>query len=394
MNEKDRLQELREFRILDTLPERELDEIAEIALAVCNVPISLISFVDDNRQWFKAKKGIDMQETPRKLSLCQHALQNPSEVLVANNLLQDERFKNHPFVLGPPHIRFYAGAPLTTRKGNVLGTLCILDYRPRKISEQQKRALQLLAKKVMDFLETRKLLLEQGSQIESSAGRLKKLTDQAPGAIFQFEMKPDGKKFFSFLSKGISDIHPNLSPQVLKENPLIAIDVIHPDDQSHVRESLYDSFTNLTPWSIEYRVILDDEKIAWHWSNANPEKQNDGTVIWYGTFQDVTVRKKYTKALEQMLSDISHVMRRPVATMLGLAEAFEIETNLSESTLREYLTHLKTVSEEMDAYIRKMNKAYSKICLNNSISSFRDYAPEPYVHRPPYPKINTSINNF
>lgn len=379
MYEKDRLQELREYKILDTLPEEELDEVAEIASAICDTPISLVSFIDDNRQWFKSTKGVDIKETPRKLSFCQHTLHQPTEVLVIDNPLHDERFKDHPFVQGQPHVRFYAGAPLVTPTGNVLGTLCIIDHKPRKISEQQKKALQLLAKKVMNYLETRKLLFEQGSKIELSATRLKKLTDQAPGAIYQFEMKPDGKKSFSFLSKGISEIHPNLSPEALKENPLLGLDVIHPDDLPFVRESLYGSFANLTPWSIEYRVILDDNNIAWHWSNAKPEKQKDGTVIWYGTFQDVTDRKRYTKALEQMLSDISHVMRRPVATMLGLAEAFEIEKELNENTLREYLMHLKTVSREMDVYIRQMNEAYSKICLTNTTPPLRDCITDPYV---------------
>ena len=114
MNEQNRLQELKSYKILDTLPEKELDELAEIASVICDTPISLVSFIDEKRQWFKARKGIEAQETPREDAFCQHTLQTPKEVLVVNDPLNDERFKNNPLVLGNPHIRFYAGAPLET----------------------------------------------------------------------------------------------------------------------------------------------------------------------------------------------------------------------------------------------------------------------------------------
>ena len=372
MNEQDRLQELKSYKILDTLPEKELDELAEIASVICDTPISLVSFIDEKRQWFKARKGLEAQETPRDDAFCQHTLQNPKEVLVVDDPLNDERFKNNPLVLGNPHIRFYAGAPLETPQGNVLGTLCIIDNKPRTISENQRNALKLLAKKAMEYLEVRKLLIEQSNKIELNAAQLRKLTDQAPGAIFQLEMPPNGKMSFVFVSKGITAIHPSLNPEVLKENAAIAYTVVHPDDLEAVKESLQASCLNLTNWSIEYRVILDNGNTCWHWANAKPERKDDGTVVWYGTFQDITERKEYIKTLEQILFDISHVMRRPVATMLGLTAAIA-EDDMDEKTLREFTGYIKTVSEEMDTYIRKLNADYNETrskVAGNIISNF------------------------
>ncbi|QCR23573.1 PAS domain-containing protein [Pontibacter sp. SGAir0037] len=363
MSEENRLKELNAYQILDTLPEQELDELAEIASAICDTPISLMSFIDDRRQWFKAKKGINIAETPRQDAFCQHALHNPKEVLVVVDPLNDDRFKNNPLVLGSPYIRFYAGAPLETPTGNVLGTLCVIDDKPREISENQKKALKLLAKKAIDYLEFRKILLEQGDRIELSAARLKKLTDLAPGAIYQFEMTANGKMSFTFLSKGIAEIHPDLDPEELKQKPELGFGAIHPEDLPVVQQSIQESFIHLTSWDMEYRVVSKNGTISWHWANANPEKQEDGTVVWYGTFQDITDRKEYIKALEQILHDISHVMRRPVATMLGLTSAIEKEV-LNEKTLLEYLKHIKTVSKEMDDYIRALNDVYHSIKLN------------------------------
>lgn len=263
MKEQDRFQELYKYKILDTPPDKELDELAEIASAICDTPISLISLIDESRQWFKARKGFDIQETPRKDSFCQHALQHPKEVLVINDPLNDKRFQNNPFVYGQPYIRFYAGAPLETPQGNVLGTLCVIDNKPRNISENQKKALQLLAKKVMSYLEDRKLIIEQADKIELTASRLKKITDQVPGAIYQFESSSDGKISFQFISKGISDIHPCLKPEELKEKLDKILNFIHPNDLALVQKSFQESISNLTEWDIEFRIVSDDGSIIW-----------------------------------------------------------------------------------------------------------------------------------
>ncbi|WP_176955998.1 GAF domain-containing protein [Catalinimonas alkaloidigena] len=364
MREQVRLEELLAYKILDTSPEKELDELAEIASAVCGTPISLISFLDDTRQWFKARRGIDVSETPRSVSFCQHALHQAKEVLVIDDPLNDERFKANPFVQGAPYIRFYAGAPLETPNGNVLGTLCVIDTKPRKITGDQKKALMLLAKKAMDHLETRRLLIEQANKIESNAARLRKLTDCAPGAIYQFEMRPDGSMAFPFISKGMAALHPHLDLDELKANPGVAFASMHPDDIVPVQESIQESFRNLTRWNMEYRVITTDGQTLWHWANANPERKPDGTVVWYGTFQDITERKEYIKTLEQILFDISHKMRGPVATMLGLMDVIN-QCALDEHNLREYAGYIKRVSEEMDSRLRKLHEAYYQINLKN-----------------------------
>ena len=129
-NEQDRLALLYELLLLDTPPERRLDKIVEFAASEFDVPISLISLVDANRQWFKARVGLDVCETPRDVSFCAHAL-NVDDVLLIEDTLQDRRFHDNPLVICAPHIRFYAGAPLIMRDGLAIGTLCLIDTRPR-----------------------------------------------------------------------------------------------------------------------------------------------------------------------------------------------------------------------------------------------------------------------
>lgn len=143
-NEKERLESLRTADILDTSPEERFDRLTRMAKRVFGVSIALVSLVDENRQWFKSKVGLDACQTGRDISFCGHAILG-NEIFVIEDALKDERFHDNPLVTGPPNIRFYAGAPLRFLDGNKLGTLCIIDQQPRILDEDDQNMLRDLA---------------------------------------------------------------------------------------------------------------------------------------------------------------------------------------------------------------------------------------------------------
>lgn len=170
-DEQQRLSALREYQILDTLPEPAYDDITRIAAQICDTPIALISLVDENRQWFKSHLGVEATETPRDRAFCAHAILEPDSLLVIEDATADPRFADNPLVTGPPGIRFYAGAPLVTADGHALGTLCVIDRESRTLTSAQNESLKALARQVIAQMELRRSVTSLQRNAETLARR-------------------------------------------------------------------------------------------------------------------------------------------------------------------------------------------------------------------------------
>ena len=174
-NEIERLQALREYSILDTLPEQDFDDITKIASEICQTPISLITLIDSNRQWFKSNHGLNVRETPRDYAFCAHAINNPYEILTVKDSREDDRFANNPLITGYPNVIFYAGIPLVNPAGFSLGTICVIDNKPRELTLNQLESLRALSRQVVNLFEFKKLnkiLKESKEEIQTRNSEL------------------------------------------------------------------------------------------------------------------------------------------------------------------------------------------------------------------------------
>lgn len=162
-NETQRLKALKEYSILDTLPEKEYDDITQLASQICGTSISTISLIDEKRQWFKSKVGLEVDETSRESSFCGHAIMEPDQIFTVKDSRLDIRFQDNPVVIGDPHVIFYTGVPLVSLDGFALGTLCVIDDKPKELNEEQLKSLKALSNQVVTLFELRKnkMLLER-----------------------------------------------------------------------------------------------------------------------------------------------------------------------------------------------------------------------------------------
>ena len=167
-DEEQRLENLKEYDILDTAPEIVFDEITELAAEIMQCPVSTIQFINEDRQWFKSKYGLpdDLVETPRDIAICAHTIcQN--DLLLVPDLTQDDRFAENILVTGEPNMRFYAGMPLVTPKGQAIGTFCAMDFDKKEISLSQQEAMRRLSNQVITLLELRRTVIEMDAIIKS-----------------------------------------------------------------------------------------------------------------------------------------------------------------------------------------------------------------------------------
>jgi signal transduction histidine kinase len=156
VNEAERLKAVEDYLLTGTMPEKDFDDIARIASEICNVPIALITILGEDKQWFKAHYGTDFDEMPRDIAFCSYAIMEPDRPLVVTDLRLDERFREHPLVVGPTQVVFYAGVTMRDQDGYAVGTICIVDQKPQQLDERQLAMLQSLANTVSQMFELRR----------------------------------------------------------------------------------------------------------------------------------------------------------------------------------------------------------------------------------------------
>lgn len=303
-NEHSRQTALDQLRILDTPPEERFDRLTRMASRVLDTPIALISLIDRDRQWFKSCVGLGVNETPRSISFCGHAIFDTQQ-LVIEDTREDERFCDNPLVTGDPNIRFYAGTPLHSADGHALGTLCVIDRKPRTLSEEDRQFLrdladcaeeQISARELAIHYRERELELEQQNE---SLVMLKQLADLVPGGLYQFRRYPDGHMSFPFSSMGIERTFGVTQKQAREDDAAALFTMINPDDLPAVTASIDESASRLSTWSIQFRIRGQERSWRWIEGNSTPQKLSDGSIIWHGYLEDIDDRKRALIGLQE-----------------------------------------------------------------------------------------------
>lgn len=313
-SEEERLSVLDRYQILDSLPEEDFDDIAKLAALICGTPVSLISFVDRDRQWFKAKVGTDLNETPLDVSFCKHTMLE-DEILVVPDATKDKRFVDNALVTDNPHIRFYAGATLRTEDGFPLGSICVIDTEPRELSDKEAFTLKILARQAMKLLELRRALKEK----QVSDERLHFALDtSAIIGTWDWDMQSDlvysDARFAEMFS---------LDPDKAEDGIPISefLRGIHPDDIEHVSEKIKRAVETAGEFAEEYRLLSKDGSVRWIFAHGHSYSDENGKPARFpGAAVDVT-EKKRTERKQAALVELSDRLSglRTTADITGVA---------------------------------------------------------------------------
>jgi PAS domain S-box-containing protein len=253
--EAQRLAALARYAILDTPREEDFDDIAELASEICDTPIAVVNLIADGRQWFKAEVGLGVRETPLATSFCGDAILAEDFMLVPD-AAEDPRFDTNPLVAGEPGLRFYAGALLKTAEGLPIGTLCVLDYRPRTLTEQQIRALKRLARQVMSRLDQRRA----EAALRESERRLATLVGNLPGMAYR---RPAAEPWpLTYASGGALELTGRPAADFMAGEPTW-MEVIHPDDAEAAAAEAGAAVEGRRPFELAYRVRHADGSTRW-----------------------------------------------------------------------------------------------------------------------------------
>ena len=290
-----RIERLRGLSILDSLPEQSFDDVTALASFICGTPISLITFVDEKRQWFKSKVGLEVSETLRSQSFCANTIPT-KELLVVEDARIDPRFRDNPFVLGDPKIRFYAGAPIL-QGGYVLGTVCVIDTVPRKLSAKQLSALEALARQASTLLDHRKALMDATIEAHRLSDTRESLRQTEAQMTLAAEAAGIAAWFFDPARNivGGDALMGQLFGIAQREGPAaVWLQAVHPEDRDRVGGEFADALSG-KPYDTEYRVV-QGSSVRWLRAKARVlDTANQQRMV--GICEDVTSRKLTEQAL-------------------------------------------------------------------------------------------------
>lgn len=363
-NEAARLNALRRYAILDTAPEQPFDDLTRLAAGICGTPIAVISLIDADRQWFKAKVGLSVTETSRDISFCAHTLLQ-TDLFVVRDALADDRFATNPLVTSDPKIRFYAAAPLVTPEGYVLGTLCVIDHVPRDLSVEQRDALRALSRQVVSQLELRRHVAMMSRTIverewaqealRESEERLRSVVESAADAIVLADHRgriiswnAAARRLFGYSMEEVEGKPLTiLMPARYREAHQRGIERLRSTGDSRMigkTIELYGLKKDGSEFPLELSLAM------WKTKDAN---------FYSGIIRDITERKQAQERLMQteklaslgtLVSGMAHEINNPAQGVLAMAELIQVEED--QAKIKEYATDIVSYSKHIATVVR------------------------------------------
>ncbi|WP_372659193.1 ATP-binding protein [Hydrogenophaga sp.] len=366
-NEPQRIAQLQDLGVLDTLPHKAFDDITALASAICDAPIALISLVDRERQWFKSRVGLGVEETDRDVAFCSHAILTPLELMTVEDAMQDPRFHDNPLVTGEPHIRFYAGAPIVTEDGYALGTVCVIDRTARTLTEAQQQALRSLSRLVVNLLEheriRKKETLRHSEQLTTRNAHLTALS--ASGLDLMSFIDKDyvyryvNQTYLSYWGRALQDIVDH------NVEDLLGTELFHNTAKPHLDLALAGQSVHFEA-TIQFPIKGECHVEVTYLPSFDELGQITGVIVRAHDIHSLKLREEQLrqtvamlehKTLEQdrFIHIVSHDLREPINTINNFSSLLVDDEALSlPEAARRYLKFVHAGGKRMESLLNDL----------------------------------------
>jgi PAS domain S-box-containing protein len=300
------------FDLAGLMDDARLTAITDFAATLCDTQVALVSFVEEQRQWFAARTGFEARESPRETSFCAHAMLE-SDVMVVPDATQDPRFVSNVLVTAEPYIRFYAGAPLVAEDGTPMGALCVIDAKPRaELTALQRQGLKVLAANVMSLVTLRRTNAQAQRELLETEARFRVLADTMPQMVWSTQ--PDGyHDYYNARWYDFTGVQPGSTDGEAWNG------MFHPEDQERAWNVWRHSLQTGEPYEIEYRLRNAAGEYRWTLGRALPIRAEDGQITrWFGTCTDIHDSRMLLEQREVVSHELSHRIKNIFSIISGL----------------------------------------------------------------------------
>ena len=341
--------------------QKELDDLVFLASQIFKTAHCSISIFKENNRLYVYKTSFDSHALLKDSPFCTHLIHSHEQSLIVTNALDDARFNRSDLVLGSPAIRFYAGIPLVTCKGTIYGTFSLMDTQPRELDENELASLEILARKAMYQLDSNQNILNKRFTPEETEPALEKAAHIPYYENVLFELTFDrnsGLFFINFLSSGFIHLYPDIDPSLKVVPPLFILERLSKLERFSATKAFLTSLQSEKEVKIEYLKKYRNGNKAWYRVIFSSEKKANGQWLVHGIVKNITYEKEYQAALKKILFDISHIIRKPITTIIGLSDLLNTAKDIPLNEKLELVNLISQASKDLEKHTLDLNSDY------------------------------------
>lgn len=353
---KNPVEQILDFNLEQSSFQKKIDDFTYLVSLLCKSDYSFITILNEKYQFVKSQIGLELDNGPKELSFCRYTIEQGEPYFIVPDTHKDERFQNHPLVIGGPKFRYYAGFPIVLSNKETIGSLCLAHKSVMELNKEQITAMQILASKTANQFDHIIEYQEKENKLNQVQFDMSAVSQNANCALFIFEYYQNKQINYQFLSKSVVDLIPWCTYEESLNQPGLIFEYILPEDIEKIQSTIQNAMDSFSSYTVHYRVLNPITKeIRQFQSIGKPKDSNSDFCVFYGMTQDITLEHDYLKTLDGIIDDVSHIVKQPINLLESLCELIKLDQH---ADLREIADSSLDLSNQLNQQIEDLSHQY------------------------------------